>query len=88
MSGAKKAVKKVGKSIGGAIENTWNKTLDLNKKIFIDPLKSAAGSLTPKTPRMPDSPLMPDYELIDKDRRRRRQSKMSRTDTIMSDTLG
>ena len=89
MGDVKKKVSKPFKSIGGSIGDFVGKVWDVNKKVFVDPFKSAFGALTPEMPNMPDAPLVPDLERIERDRSRRRTGKMGRVETIMtSDTLG
>ena len=95
MSGAKKGAK----SLYKGVKNVTSKVVDpimKGTKSLVDeslrPFKRGINAMTkpfvPKIPGQPDAPLMPDYESIEKDRRRRRTSKMGRTETIMSDTLG
>lgn len=84
MGGVKKIPKKVGSTIGDLVDKSFHpkSTLKSWGKSLMDPL-------LPEKPKMGESPLMPDLELIEQSRRRKRQQKMGRTETIMtSDTLG
>ena len=84
MSGAKKAAKKITSKIVDPIMKGVRWSVETSTK----PLKNAMKSMQPDMPDQAAAPLMPDYEAIEKDRRRRRTSKMGRTETIMSDSLG
>jgi hypothetical protein len=73
-------------NVGGSIVKGVKKIVDINKKVFT-PSKWFKDNM----PDPPKNPLMPDYDLIEKERKRRRMNKMGRTETIMSsgsDTLG
>jgi hypothetical protein len=91
MSGAAKKVTKPFKSIGKTLGDLVDKSLhpaSTLKKWTSNVLDPITGMMKPKMPDMGDAPLMPDYDLLEKERKRRRTAKMSRIDTIMSDTLG
>ncbi len=86
MSGAKKGLKKTFKAVTDPIAKAVKWSMDVSSK----PLKKVAKTIAPdiNLPQAPDAPLMPDYEMIAKDKRRRRAAKTGRSETIMSDTLG
>lgn len=86
MGGAAKKVAKPFKKIGKALGSIVKGSIEASVK----PLKGIAKSLAPNIdiPEQGDPPLIPDYEMIEKDRRRRRSRKMGRVETIMTDTLG
>jgi len=86
MGGAAKKVVKPFKKIGKALGSIIKGSIEMSTK----PLKNIAKSLSPNIdiPEQGAAPLVPDYEMIEKDRRRRRAKKMGRVETIMTDTLG
>lgn len=85
--GAKKVFKGAKNLVSKAVDASLHPGSTLKKassKVF-DPI---TGMMKPTIPEQAAAPLMPDYELIEKDRRRRKVGKMGRTETIMTDTLG
>ena len=79
VKGAKKLAKGIIKPIGKSVEESLDIGRGLMKKVGLKPAD---------IPDAPKNPLMPDLESIEKSRRRRRNQKMGRTETIMTDTLG
>ena len=91
MSGAKKAGKKLFKGAKNVVSKVVDASLHPGitvKKLTSKVVDPITGMMNPKMPEQADAPLMPDYESIEKDRRRRRTAKMGRSETIMSDSLG
>lgn len=84
-------VKGVSKGVGSAFKGIKK---GLSKAFFEAPSDMLSKALKPSKwmkdniPPGPKNPLMPDLESIEKSRRRRRNQKMGRTETIMTDTLG
>jgi hypothetical protein len=85
MGGVAKGAKKAGKAIKNVATSITKVAYEGSKKL-VTPSKWLKDNV--KMPAIGDAPLMPDYEMIDKDRRRRRSQKMGRVETIMSDSLG
>lgn len=88
MGGIAKKTKKGLHSVGSTIGDMWDEAM--HPKSSIKKLaKFVVDPFVPNIKGPPDSPLVPDLEQIEQSRRRRRQNKMGRTETIMtSDTLG
>lgn len=88
MSKAAKALKSVVSGVGSLMDKSAH-PLSTIKKLTSKVVDPVTHMMNPKVPGQADAPLMPDYEGIDKARRRARSSKMGRVDTIMTaDTLG
>ena len=84
MGGIAKTGKKIVKGAAKGVSNLVDASLHPQSAFK----KHVIGAFMPEMPATPDQPLMPDFESIAQARRRGRNRRLGRAETVMTDTLG